>query len=111
MLETFQVILISLNSQNIDIYPYFLGTRCFHVENHILKNASHKNMVIIINKCDLVPSWVTRKWVRILSAKFPTLAFHASVTNSFGKGALISLLRQFGKLHAVSFKYYIFYKI
>jgi len=27
------------------------------------------------------------------------LAFHASITNPFGKGALIQLLRQFGKLH------------
>jgi nuclear GTP-binding protein len=35
----------------------------------------------------------------VLSAEFPTLAFHASLTNSFGKGALIQLLRQFAKLH------------
>lgn len=77
------------------------GTRCMHIENHIRKNASHKQMVIIINKCDLVPAWVTRKWVKILSAEWPTLAFHASITNAFGKGALISLLRQFAKLHAV----------
>jgi len=40
--------------------------------------------------------------VKILSASYPTLAFHASMTNSFGKGALISLLRQFSKLHSVS---------
>jgi nuclear GTP-binding protein len=45
---------------------------------------------------------VARKWVKILSKDFPTLAFHASLTNAFGKGALISLLRQFAKLHAVS---------
>ncbi|OWB58341.1 hypothetical protein B5S28_g4362 [[Candida] boidinii] len=30
---------------------------------------------------------------------FPTLAFHASITNSFGKGSLIQLLRQFSVLH------------
>lgn len=36
----------------------------------------------------------------ILSQEYPTLAFHASVTNSFGKGSLIQLLRQFAKLHA-----------
>ena len=34
----------------------------------------------------------------ILSAINPTLAFHASLTNSFGKGCLIQLLRQFGKV-------------
>ena len=39
---------------------------------------------------------VQAKWVRTLSAEYPTLAFHASVTNPFGKGALIQLLRQFG---------------
>jgi nuclear GTP-binding protein len=38
--------------------------------------------------------------VSILSAEAPTLAFHASITNPFGKGALIQLLRQLGTLHA-----------
>lgn len=40
-----------------------------------------------------------QKWVAILSAEYPTMAFHASLTNSFGKGALINLLRQFGKVN------------
>lgn len=35
-----------------------------------------------------------------LSKSFPTLAFHASITNSFGKGSLIQLLRQFSTLHS-----------
>ena len=34
----------------------------------------------------------------LLSSEFPTLAFHASVANPFGKGALIQLLRQFSKV-------------
>lgn len=34
----------------------------------------------------------------MLSAEYPTLAFHASLTNSFGKGSLIHLLRQFAKV-------------
>jgi nuclear GTP-binding protein len=38
--------------------------------------------------------------VRHLSKDYPTLAFHASITNSFGKGSLISLLRQFSSLHS-----------
>jgi nuclear GTP-binding protein len=57
-------------------------------------------MVLVINKCDLIPSWATRKWVKLLSEEYPTVAFHGSITNSFGKGALINLLRQFGKLHS-----------
>jgi nuclear GTP-binding protein len=48
------------------------GTRCIHVENHLKKNAAHKHVIIVINKCDLVPSWVTRKWVKILSGRPPT---------------------------------------
>lgn len=39
-------------------------------------------------------------WVRHLSKEFPTLAFHASINNSFGKGSLIALLRQFSSLHS-----------
>lgn len=39
-------------------------------------------------------------WVRHLSKDYPTLAFHASINNSFGKGSLIQLLRQFSSLHA-----------
>ena len=40
------------------------------------------------------------QWVRHLSQSYPTLAFHASLTNSFGKGSLITLLRQFSTLHS-----------
>lgn len=39
-------------------------------------------------------------WVRHLSKDYPTLAFHASINNSFGKGSLITLLRQFSSLHS-----------
>ena len=38
--------------------------------------------------------------MRTLSKDYPTLAFHASITNSFGKGSLIQLLRQFSSLHS-----------
>jgi len=53
-----------------------------------------------LNKCDLIPTWATARWVRVLSQEYPTLAFHASITNPFGKGSLIQLLRQFGRLHS-----------
>jgi nuclear GTP-binding protein len=95
VLDSSDVILQVIDARDVP------GTRCYHLENHIKKNAKHKHLVLIINKCDLVPSWVTRKWVKILSKEFPTLAFHASINNAFGKGALISLLRQFAKLHSV----------
>ncbi|KAJ1846241.1 GTPase required for pre-60S ribosomal subunit nuclear export and maturation, partial [Coemansia sp. RSA 486] len=75
------------------------GTRCRHVEKHIKTEAPHKHLIFILNKVDLVPTWVTARWVKVLSREYPTLAFHASITNSFGKGSLIQLLRQFTKLH------------
>ncbi|PAV72823.1 hypothetical protein WR25_18999 isoform C [Diploscapter pachys] len=75
------------------------GTRCKHVEQFLKKEKPHKHLVCVINKVDLVPTWVTRKWISELSKEMPTVAFHASIQNSFGKGALINLLRQFAKLH------------
>uniref|UniRef100_A0A2P2KGP0 Uncharacterized protein MANES_01G147800 n=1 Tax=Rhizophora mucronata TaxID=61149 RepID=A0A2P2KGP0_RHIMU len=42
-------------------------------------------MILLLNKCDLVPAWATKGWLRILSKEYPTLAFHASVNKSFGK--------------------------
>ncbi|KAI8608874.1 NUC091 domain-containing protein [Chytriomyces sp. MP71] len=77
-----------------------MGTRCRNVESHLKKEAKHKHLIFVLNKCDLVPTWVTAKWVKILSKEYPTLAFHASITNSFGKGSLIQLLRQFANLHS-----------
>ncbi|XP_013772709.1 nucleolar GTP-binding protein 2-like [Limulus polyphemus] len=76
-----------------------MGTRSHHIENFLRKEKPHKHLIFILNKCDLVPTWVTQRWIMILSAEYPTLAFHASLTNPFGKGALIVLLRQFAKLH------------
>ncbi|KAI8918978.1 NUC091 domain-containing protein [Powellomyces hirtus] len=77
-----------------------MGTRCRNVEKHLKEEAKHKHLIFVLNKCDLVPTWATAKWVKILSKEYPTLAFHASINNSFGKGSLIQLLRQFSKLHA-----------
>ncbi|KAG1675249.1 hypothetical protein FOA52_016280 [Chlamydomonas sp. UWO 241] len=77
-----------------------MGTRCFFLEQHIRKNLRHKHLLLLLNKCDLVPSWVTKRWLHHLSREFPTLAFHASITNPFGKGALLSLLRQLARLRS-----------
>jgi hypothetical protein len=43
---------------------------------------------------------VTKRWLHTLSREYPTLAFHASITNPFGKGALLSLLRQLARLRS-----------
>ena len=95
-----------------------LGTRSKQIEQFLKKEKSHKHLLFLLNKCDLVPTWATvrdlkhimhihcsinslhlqTQWVSILSAEYPTLAFHASTLHSFGKGALIQLLRQFAKV-------------
>lgn len=75
------------------------GTRCRYIESYISKNCPHKHIVYILNKCDLVPTWVTASYIKSLSKDYPTIAFHASITNPFGKPALFSLLRQFDAFH------------
>ena len=77
-----------------------MGTRSKYLENYLKTEKKHKHLILLLNKCDLVPTWATARWVRILSAEFPTLAFHASITNPFGKGSLIQLLRQFSVIHS-----------
>ena len=76
-----------------------MGTRSPPIEKYLKNDKPHKHLIFVLNKVDLVPTWVTQRWVAILSAEYPTVAFHASITHPFGKGTLMNLLRQFGKLH------------
>ncbi|KAH9035649.1 NGP1NT-domain-containing protein [Lactarius pseudohatsudake] len=77
-----------------------LGTLCESVLEYIRKEKAHKQVVLVINKCDLVPNWVTARHIQHLTPRYPTIAFHASPNHSFGKGSLIQLLRQFSRLHS-----------
>lgn len=77
-----------------------LGTLCESVLEFIKKEKAHKQVVLVINKCDLVPNWVTARYIKHLTPRYPTIAFHASPNHSFGKGSLIQLLRQFSQLHS-----------
>lgn len=47
---------------------------------------------------DLVPSKVVTKWVNYLSQFHPTIAFQASINRSFGKNALMNLLKQYSNV-------------
>ncbi|KAH8906308.1 nuclear/nucleolar GTP-binding protein [Coniochaeta sp. PMI_546] len=76
-----------------------LGTRCRSVEKYLREEAPHKHLVFVINKTDLVPTSVAANWVRALQKEYPTCAFKANIKNSFGRGSLIQLLRQFSILH------------
>ncbi|KAG7693325.1 hypothetical protein KL929_003927 [Ogataea haglerorum] len=71
----------------LDALEGVLDTGFFVVKGPTFKRAS------------LVLLTVQAAWVKHLSKDYPTLAFHASITNSFGKGSLIQLLRQFSVLH------------
>ncbi|BGP47357.1 GTPase required for pre-60S ribosomal subunit nuclear export and maturation [Rhodotorula kratochvilovae] len=77
-----------------------MGTRCDSVEAYLAKEKKGKKVVYVLNKVDLVPGWVAARWVKVLSKTHPTIAFHASINNSFGKGSLIQLLRQFSTLYS-----------
>ncbi|XP_042953584.1 nuclear/nucleolar GTPase 2-like [Carya illinoinensis] len=74
------------------------GSRCYHLERHLKEHCKHKHLILLLNKCDLIPAWATKGWLRVLSKEYPTLAFHASINKSFGKGSLLSVLRQFARL-------------
>jgi nuclear GTP-binding protein len=76
-----------------------MGTRSLALEEHLKKNFPHKHMVLLINKADLVPIWVIAKWVKFLSKSYPSIAYRSSISNPFGKGALINLFRQFDIFH------------
>lgn len=79
-----------------------IGTRCPPIEGYMKKEKPHKHLIFVLNKVDLVPTWVTKKWVAILSQEYPTIAFHASINHPFGKGCLINLFRQLAQLHQSS---------
>ena len=76
-----------------------MGTRSKYLEGFIKRECRHKHLVLLMNKADLIPAWASARWLRILSREHPTLVFHSSITNPFGKGSLINLLRQFKALH------------
>jgi len=98
VIDCSDVILHVIDARNVP------GTRCRMIEDHISNNAKHKHLVFVLNKIDLVPNWVAKRWVGELAQVRPSIAFHASNTDKknisvgFGKGALINLLRQFGQL-------------
>ncbi|ELQ75378.1 Nucleolar GTPase [Trachipleistophora hominis] len=72
---------------------------CKQVIEYVKQNE-HKNMIIVLNKVDLVPTAVTKKNIDILSKHFPTVAMHSkSLFNFYGKNNLMNLLRQYKKIH------------
>ncbi|VDM02979.1 unnamed protein product [Schistocephalus solidus] len=77
-----------------------MGTRSKYIENYMKKEKPNKHFIFVINKVDLVPVWITKRWKMVLSAEYPTLVFHANLNKPLGKVALMGLLRQLASLHA-----------
>ena len=53
VIDSSDVIIQVLDARNPD------GTRCKQVEQYIKKEKSHKHIIFVLNKCDLVPTWIT----------------------------------------------------
>ena len=72
-----------------------MGTRCRAVEQYLKKEAPHKHLVFVLNKCDLVPTWVA---VSPLSSPFRT---PFSGSQMFSQGLFVFLSKRscydFGK--------------
>jgi len=78
-------------------YPFVQS--CFYSDCSVLYKQGHGYQVPRTGPRQ-VPAWATKRWLKHLSAEFPTLAFHASITNPFGKGSLLGLLRQLARLRS-----------
>ena len=53
VIDSSDVIIHVLDARNPE------GTRCRAVEKYIRNEAAHKHLIFVLNKCDLVPTWVT----------------------------------------------------
>ena len=63
-----------------------MGTRSKHIERHLQKNASHKHLVLVLNKCDLVPTWSTRRFTNALLISLMLMAAISPAVNGRGGG-------------------------
>jgi nuclear GTP-binding protein len=69
VIDSSDVLIKTLDARNPN------GTRSRFLEEHLKKNCPNKHLVFVLNKCDLVPTSVTQRWVRYLSKIAPTIAF------------------------------------
>ena len=63
-----------------------LGTMCESVLEYLKKEKAHKQVVLVINKCDLVPNWVTvRVYVFFVFDRITDLLIGKIYTTSYPK--------------------------
>ena len=83
-----------------------MGTRCRAVESYLKKEAPYKHLIFVLNKCDLVPTWVA------VSSPFPSSTLLSANSHilqlhrvSQGPFAFIKvILLQLWKINLVSLK-------
>ena len=72
------------------------GTRSKHIEQYLCKEKPHKHLIFLLNKCDLVPPWVTVSYSMDYSPYF--LCLDLLGKNPFIRIPHTSFPRQFNKL-------------
>lgn len=63
-----------------------LGTRCESVEQYMKKETAHKHLIFVLNKCDLVPTWVAVS--TFITTNRKQQSYHHSMTQSSLSGHL-----------------------
>ena len=51
------------------------GTRTKFIEQYLKRKCPNKHLVFILNKCDLIPTSMTQRWIKYLSKIAPTIGF------------------------------------
>jgi nuclear GTP-binding protein len=60
VIDSSDVLLYVLDARNPN------GTRTKFIEHYLKHKCPNKHLVFILNKCDLIPTSVTQKWVKFL---------------------------------------------
>jgi len=75
-----------------------MGTRCRGLEEYIKKEKPNKYQILVLNKVDLIPNHITKRWIELLSTEFPTIGYCTSMAKGMGRQPFINLIRQYSKL-------------
>ncbi|MCO5593616.1 hypothetical protein L7F22_047631 [Adiantum nelumboides] len=67
-----------------------LGTRCRSVEKHLREEKPHKHLVFLLNKVDLVPTWLPRAGSKSCPRSTPRLRSMRPSTTLLARGRLSS---------------------
>lgn len=79
-----------------------MGTRCRSVEQYLKKDAPHKHLIFVLNKCDLVPTWVA-----VLSLPLKLVQTTKSTLQMLSQGPFVPVkvvLLRLWKINSVSLR-------